>query len=170
MIKLNLPKPVAKKAILNGLLGSSALFIFYYLVLLLVTKDPSHPFTQLKLYQPWMTILIFGFGLQISLYSLLKNNVQVILNPGEQSEAKIMAGSSAAVSGISMAACCAHHLADLIPILGIYGAALFLTEYQKELLILGVIANTLGLLFMTWMLFGKQKPKLIFNYIFLKNR
>lgn len=157
---------VAVKAIAFGILGSFGLFAFYYLILLVVTGDPTHPLIQMRLYQPWMSLLILGFGIQVGLYFLLRNGISFRLNRKDNQEATAITGTGAAVSGVSMAACCAHHAAELIPILGFSGAALFLTEYQKELLILGVIANALGLTFMIWMLLGKEKPGVILNYFF----
>ena len=159
---------VATKAIALGFLGSLGLFAFYYLTLLLVTGDPAHPLTQMKLFQPWMSLLILGFGIQVGLYFLLKNGVSFQLNRQDNNQATIITGTGATVSGLSMAACCAHHLADLIPILGFSAATILLTEYQEEILIFGVMANSLGLIFMIWMLFGKEKPATIFNYLFSK--
>lgn len=161
-------KPVVVKAVTFGILGSLGLFSLYYLTLLVITKDPAHPLTQMRLYQPWMSLLILGFGTQVGLYYLLKNGVSFRLNQQSNQEATAITGTGAAISSMSMAACCAHHLAELIPILGISGAALFLTEYQKELLILGMTANGLGLIFMVWMLLGREKPRVIFNYFFHK--
>ncbi len=170
MLSVNkvIKNPVAVKAIVSGVLGSLGLFAFYYLTLLVVTGDPTHPLTQMKSSQPWMSLLILGFGIQVGLYSLLKNGVSFRLNRQDKQGATVITGTGATVSGLSMAACCAHHLADLIPILGFSGAALFLTEYQEEFLIFGVIANSLGLIYMTWMLSGKEKPSTIFNYLFSK--
>jgi hypothetical protein len=167
MLSINkkIRNPVVVKAVAFGILGSLGLFVFYYLTLLVITKDPTHPLVQMKLYQPWMSLLIIGFGIQVGFYSLLKNGVQIRLNRKESNEATAVTGTGAAVSGVSMAACCAHHVVDLLPILGVSGAALFLTEYQKELLIVGVIANLFGIVFMTWMLLGKQKPGIILNYL-----
>jgi len=163
--RLSTTKQIIFKTTIIGILGSGGLFLFYYLTLLLITKDPIHPLSQMKLYQPWMNILILGFGIQIGLYYLLKQGIQFQINNKNKQEATAVAGTGAAVSGISMAACCAHHVADLIPILGISGAALFLTEYQQELLILGVIANAFGIIFMIWLLFNKENPKTILAYI-----
>lgn len=158
-------KTAVIKSIGYGILGSLGLFAFYYLTLLVITKDPTHPVTQMGLYQLWMSLLIVGFGIQVGIYSLLRNGIQISFNPNENKEAAAVTGAGAAVSGFSMAACCAHHVVDLFPILGLSGAAIFLTEYQKELLIVGVIANIFGIVIMTWMLLGKQKPKIIFNYL-----
>lgn len=163
----NRDKALVIKAIVLGILGSLGLFLFYYIILSLVTGDVTHPLIQMKLYQPWMSFLILGFGIQVALYSSLRSGVRFRLNRQDDSQAATaITGSGAVVSSLSMTICCAHHLVELIPILGVSGLALFLTEYQKELLILGVIANFLGLVFMVWMLFGREKPRVIFNYFF----
>ncbi len=151
-----------KLTFLKGfLLGIGGLSLFYYLILLAVTKDFEHPIYQFKLYQPWMSILIVGFGIQVGLYLLLRRGFR--LNLSQKKETKLAAGTGGAMSGVSMAACCAHHIADVTPILGLTGAAVFLTEYQKELLILGVIANLIGVAYMLWIIAGKKRVREIFN-------
>lgn len=80
------------------------------------------------------------------------------------------AGTSTAVSGMAMVACCAHHAVDLLPILGLSAAALFLSEYQEQLLIFGVVANLIGISMMLWFITGKATPKVIFNVISTKVR
>lgn len=136
------------KAVFWGFLGSLGLSLFYYLILLVATKDFSYPLTQFGANQPWMGFLVLGFGIQVGLYSIVRAK-----------QAGAVTGVGAGVSGLSMVACCAHHLMELIPILGISGLAVFLGEYQKEFLILGVVTNMLGIGFMIWML--KDKVKLI---------
>lgn len=140
-----------------ALIGTLGLSAFYYLLLFAVTRDPYHPFTQFALYQPWMSLLIIGFGIQSGLYWLMKKGVRFNFR---QSDANVTAGASAAVSGTAMVACCAHHVADLVPILGLSGAALFFTEYQQQFLILGVATNFFGITFMLWHLFGKPSLSL----------
>lgn len=154
------------KSIAFGFAGAFGLFLFYYIVLYLVTKDPAHPINQMKLFQPWMSLLILGFGIQTGFYYLLRNGVQFRLSRNDKREASAMTGTGATVSGVSMAACCAHHIVDILPVLGISGAALFLTEYQKEFLIIGVFANILGILYMLWMITGKQNPREILQFVF----
>lgn len=146
------------------LLGIGGLSLFYYLILFVVTKDFGHPLYQFKLYQPWMSILIVGFGIQVGLYFLLKRGFR--LNINQKKETKLAAGAGGTMSGVSMAACCAHHIADVTPILGLTGAAVFLTEYQKELLILGVAANLIGVVYMLWIIAGKKHIREIFNFAY----
>lgn len=69
MVKINLLRPVATKAVVSGLLGALGLFSFYYLI------------AQLQLYQPWMSLLIVGFGLTFMTWMLFgKQKPKVILN------------------------------------------------------------------------------------------
>ena len=56
------------------------------------------------------------------------------------------------VSTAAMAACCAHHLSDVLPIVGLTGAALFFSEYQKIFLLLGVLSNGVGITLMLHMM------------------
>lgn len=47
-----------------------------------------------------------------------------------------------------MLACCAHHLADLLPVVGLAGAAAFLGAYKTQILWLGVVASLGGVAYM----------------------
>lgn len=149
---------------LQGFVGG--LFIlstFYYLLLFAITKDPIHPFNQFGLYQPWMSLLIIGFGIQMGLFWMMKKGIRFSLQ--EKSDAKLAAGTGTAVSGVAMVACCAHHAVDLLPILGLSAAAVFLSEYQEQLLIFGVVTNLAGILLMLWFITGKPKSKIILAYL-----
>ena len=144
-------------------LGSVFLFIFYFLVLFLVTKDFNYPMSRFRALNPWISILIAGFGIQSGLFGLIRKGHMLRLH---KKEANVSLGTSSAFSGLSMVACCAHHLADVIPILGIAGLSLFLTEYQKEALIVGVAVNFIGVIYMLWVLTGKEKPKELVSLLF----
>lgn len=148
-----------------GILGLSA---FYYLLLFAITGDPNHPFSQFTILQPWMSLLIIGFGIQFGLFWLLRKGYHFSLS--EKHDAQMATGTSTAVTGMAMVACCAHHLVDLLPILGLSAAALFLSEYQEQLLIFGVTANLIGIGMMLWFITGRAKPEVIFNIISTKVR
>ena len=54
-----------------------------------------------------------------------------------------MAGS--ATSSVAMAACCLHHVSDILPSIGfILAASSFLSRYQDAIIITGLIANVAG--------------------------
>ena len=40
-----------------------------------------------------------------------------------------------------MLACCAHHLADLVPLAGLTGLATFLTDWRMPVMLLGIAVN-----------------------------
>ncbi|MFH2014054.1 MAG: hypothetical protein ABIJ17_03745 [Patescibacteria group bacterium] len=56
--------------------------------------------------------------------------------------------ASAGISTGSMIACCAHHLIDILPILGLSAMFLFLAEYQVFFILLGIVSNIIGIIFM----------------------
>ncbi len=47
-----------------------------------------------------------------------------------------------------MAACCAHHLTDVLPNLGLSGLATFLASYQVLFIVIGVLSNVVGITIM----------------------
>lgn len=53
-------------------------------------------------------------------------------------------------STVAMVACCAHHLADIIPLAGMTAASLFLSEYKRPLMTVGLVATAMGILWMLW--------------------
>lgn len=96
----------------------------------------------------------------------MKNGIQFSLQ--EKKDSRLAAGTGTAMSGVAMIACCAHHALDLLPILGLSAAALFLSEYQQELLIFGVVANFAGIIMMSWFITGRVKPRIVLEYLSTK--
>jgi hypothetical protein len=45
-----------------------------------------------------------------------------------------------------MLACCAHHVADLLPLVGLSAAAVFLNQYKTPLLLVGLGMNLAGIM------------------------
>ena len=85
-----------------------------------------------------------GFGLQVGLFFHVRRLV-----------ARRAAGSAAGVtaagtgtSTVAMVACCAHHAADALPLVGLSGAAIFLNDYRIPLMASGLAVNALGVAFM----------------------
>ncbi|HEX9679985.1 MAG TPA: hypothetical protein VGA32_00925, partial [Anaerolineales bacterium] len=50
------------------------------------------------------------------------------------------------------AACCAHHVADALPLLGLTAGAALLAQYRIPFMIVGLATNLLGIGVMTWQL------------------
>jgi hypothetical protein len=49
------------------------------------------------------------------------------------------------ISTTSMVACCAHHVTDILPILGVSAAVVFLNQFQDLFLTVGVLSNLIGI-------------------------
>jgi hypothetical protein len=83
-----------------------------------------------------------GFGLQMGLYAYLRRSLrdrQAARSP------TALAASGTGTSTASMVACCAHHVADVMPLIGLSGAAVFLAQYKVPFMALGLAMNGVGI-------------------------
>lgn len=70
--------------------------------------------------------IIVGFGVQAALYTILKKRLFLpVAHPGPSGA---LTGAGGATSTLAMIACCAHHVTDVLPVLGLTAAAAFLAE------------------------------------------
>lgn len=150
------------KPILAGLIGMVVLSSVYWSVLYLVSADINHPFQQFLLFKYWMSALILGFGVQFGLYWYVRSGLHL-----SAVATKTAVVTSATTSSVSMVACCAHHIFDILPLLGFSVAALFLSRYQTHFFALGIISNLIGIYIMFHVIKYKTLPK-IFNKFKLK--
>lgn len=132
-----------------GFLGLLSMAVFYYALLAIVTGDPVHPFVFFGEKWYFLGPLFLGFGMQMYLFQKVRLVLHTLSLP--------MAGASAGTSGVAMAACCVHHLADILPILGFMGAAAVITQYQDWFLALGVVVNIAGAVYMLIQLTGVRR-------------
>ena len=58
---------------------------------------------------------------------------------------KVGLNESTSSTTIAMVACCAHHVADALPILGLTAAATFLANYKTAFLAAGLATNLIGI-------------------------
>lgn len=128
-----------KKHVLIGAIGSGSL-LGLYLVVLALAGSLNHVIEQFTSMWYWIVLLAGGFGFQLGLYSFIRT--------GLKQKSKASTAEVAASGGLStgaMIACCAHHLADVLPLLGLTAAALFLVRYQLPFILLGVLSNLVGI-------------------------
>lgn len=99
-----------------------------------------------KGYQVFLTNGIFVYliplavGIQMGLFRYHRNITTGNI-PG--SEKMGMAGSG--TSSVAMVACCLHHVSDLLPAIGfILAASSFLIQYKNAIIIIGLLANVAG--------------------------
>ena len=86
----------------------------------------------------YLAAIVAGFGTQVALLAELR--ARRTAHRLEQ----VAGGTGAAASTVGMIACCAHHLADLTIIIGISGAATFLTDRRIEFMLGGIAVNLVG--------------------------
>jgi YHS domain-containing protein len=122
-----------------GLLAVLGLLTFY-LGIITLAQGWAHAIEQLADDRNFIGAIALGFGTQIGLFTYLRGL-----------HAHAAAGGVAASTGTSataMLACCAHHLADILPIVGLSGAAIFLNAYKTPLLWLGILMNLIGIVYL----------------------
>lgn len=133
-----------KKEIRNGLIAGLSLLFFYFLVMTVSSASLSATVSQFKQLWYWMMALSLGFGIQVGLFTHLKiiiNDNQIVNGAGA------VTATSSGTSVASMVACCAHHLSEVLPIIGLSGFAIFLTRYQIPIIVFGIVMNLLGILY-----------------------
>ncbi len=126
--------------VLKGLAASLLLLAFYLAIASLLGGVSFAISNFVKLWY-WMIPLVIGFGIQIGMFFYVKEQMH--------KKATGTAAASSGISATSMVACCAHHIADIAPFLGITALGLFLTKYQSTFLLMGIFSNILGITYMT---------------------
>ena len=138
-----------KKEIIAGLFGSVGLLLFYFIVMGLTSRSWTATVSQFRQLWYWILILAGGFGIQIGLFVYLRNCVK---NPEGLHYSGKVAATSTGTSAVSMVACCAHHLSEVLPLIGLSTASVFLTRYQIPLIIIGILMNAFGIIYMIKMI------------------
>lgn len=92
----------------------------------------------------WIVIpIILGFGVQVALYVILKKRLFVpVASVGPSG---MLTGAGGTTSTIAMVACCAHHVTDVLPILGLTAAATFLAQYRTAFMLVGLGTTMVGI-------------------------
>ena len=142
--------------IVVGLLGSVTLTGLYF-VIVSWAESPQH---ALELFwdDRWIIIpIILGFGVQAGLYTVLKK--RLFLPVASIGPSGPMMGAGGGSSTIAMVACCAHHVADVLPILGLTAAATFLAQYRITFMLVGLGTTLLGILIMLLILLKARRKE-----------
>lgn len=132
------PRSVPGHAVAAGALAAAAL-IGIYLGLISLAEGPAHAIEQLTATAPFVGLIAAGLGTQVGLFVELRR-----LDRHHRAGAAVTAASTG-TSGAAMLACCAHHVVDLLPLVGLSAAAVFLDAYRTPLLLAGIAMNALGI-------------------------
>ena len=140
-----------------GLLGTLFLTGVYFGIVSWA-ESPGHAL-DLFWQDRWIVIpLILGFGVQVALFVVLKRGL--FLPVGSMGASGAMTGAGGATSTMAMVACCAHHVTDVLPILGLTAAATFLADYQQAFMLLGLGTTILGIIVMLVILYNARQKAL----------
>ena len=140
-----------------GLAGSAFLFLLYFGIVS-VAESPRHALDLFWQDRLIVFPIILGFGVQTGLYTILKK--RLFLPAADTGPSGALTGAGGATSTIAMAACCAHHVADVLPILGLTAAAAFLAQYRTAFMLLGLGTTLIGVVVMLAIL-GRERRKAI---------
>ena len=129
---------VTRRSVALGLIATVGLAAFYGLVVGLASGSWDHLTAQAR--QDWYFLapILIGFGAQVGLLAELRHRHRL------HRRAAAAGGAGAGASAAGMVACCAHHLADLLPLVGATGAAAFLIDYRVPFMLVGIGVNAVG--------------------------
>ncbi len=142
---------------IHGIIASLALLIFYFAIMGYFQGFQAAVDNFLNLWYVMIPLTI-GFGIQVGLYSYAMSSLKTLSGAP-------MAASGGVSTG-SMIACCAHHISDVLPLLGLSAAAAFLVRFQVPLILVGILSNAIGITMMLGMI---RKHNSGHGKIFLKN-
>jgi hypothetical protein len=121
-------------------LAGAAMLLFYVAVVRGASGSWEHLADQVRSDWYLLAIVVTGFAVQVGLLSELRRRQRL----HAVDAAAGGAGAGAATAG--MIACCAHHLTDLLPFVGLAGAATFLYDYRLAFVGFGVSVNATAIL------------------------
>lgn len=123
----------------GGAAASLGLLLLYGLTMTILAGSEA-AVAQFRSLWYLMIPLAVGFGIQVGLFIKLKQAMK------QKHQAALATSGTAA--GAGMLACCAHHAADVLPILGLSATATLVARYQVPLLAISLLINVAGIALM----------------------
>ncbi len=121
--------------------GAFVLLLAIYFGVVSLISGMDFALEQFATFWYFIVPLALGFGIQVGLYTYLKNLV------GQHGASGKVVAVSGTTSTAAMVSCCAHYLTNILPILGVTGILAVVAEYQVELFWLGLAFNVAGILY-----------------------
>lgn len=121
--------------------GACTLMLVIYFAVVGLISGMDFAFDQFAQYWYFILLLALGFGIQVGLYTYLKNLV------GRHGASGKVVAVSGTTSTAAMVSCCAHYLVNVLPILGVSGFLAVVANYQVELFWVGLAFNAAGVLY-----------------------
>src|SRR5450759_1970773 len=137
-----------------GFLGALFLATIYFGIVSWA-ESPKHAI-ELFWQDRWIVIpIIVGFGIQAALYTIL--TLRLFVPVGNIGPSGPMMGAGGTTSTMAMVACCAHHVTDVLPIIGLTAAASFLAKYRPAFMGVGLGTTILGIAIMLFILIRERR-------------
>ncbi len=144
---------------IGGGLAGAAFLIALYFGIVSWAESPQHALDLFWEQRRIVFPLILGFGVQAALYTILKLRLFIpVAAPGPSGA---ITGTGGATSTLAMVACCAHHVTDVLPILGLTAAATFLAEYQTTFMLVGLGTTLAGIAVMLFILIRERRKVVV---------
>jgi Cu+-exporting ATPase len=118
-----------------------ALLLGMYAVVLMLVSGAEFLRTQFALFWYFVLALAVGFGAQVGLYTRLRQ-----VTRHDSSSGKVVAVSGG-TSTAAMISCCAHYVANVLPVLGATGLVALVAQYQTELFWVGLAFSLAGIVY-----------------------
>lgn len=116
-----------------------------YLGIVSLAGSPAHALSLFWEDRSLVIPILLGFGLQVGLFTLLKTGLYL---PVHAPASGAVTAAGGGVSTAAMVACCVHHVADVLPLVGLSAAAAFLANWKVPFMIAGLATNLLGITLM----------------------
>lgn len=126
--------------VIIGLGGAVALLAVYFVAVGFISDLPF-AVSQFKKFWYYIVPLAVGFGIQLGMFSYLRQAVK-----SGQGTGKVLAVSGGASTG-AMLACCAHYLTNIAPLIATAGVITFITQYQVQFFWAGLAFNLAGIIY-----------------------
>jgi hypothetical protein len=137
-----------------GLIGSVLLSSVYFGIVSWA-ESPSHAIELFLEDKLIVTPILLGSGVQVALYVILKKRLFLPIDNIGPSGA--LTGAGGGMSAAAMVACCAHHVTDVLPLVGLTAAATFLAEYRTAFMVVGLGTTWVGVGVMLAILFRERR-------------
>ncbi|MCA0454006.1 MAG: hypothetical protein LCI00_08535 [Chloroflexi bacterium] len=139
-------------------IGGAFLLTVVYLVIVSIAESPQHALDLFWQDRGIVIPIILGFGVQVALYTILKKRLFAPVSSTGPSGKLVGVGGT--TSTVAMVACCAHHVTDALPILGLTAAATFLAQYRTLFMLIGLGTTLAGIVVMSFILFRERRRAL----------
>ena len=131
-----------------GLVGM-LLLMALYLSIVSLAESPKRALELFWEDKAFVIPIMLGFGAQVGLYTLLKKGLYLpVPVPGGGATT----ATSGGISTMAMVACCAHRVADVLPLVGLSAAAAFLAAWKIPFLVVGLVSNVIGIAVMLFVI------------------